>query len=239
MNILITGHEGFIGGNLWNRLSTKHDLLGLDIKSGDDILTCDLPHPKVVEMVIHLAGIGGVRESLADPKKYWNNNVEGTKRILNHYPNARVLVARSSSQYEPHLNPYAASKNVIEYIPHNNVCFMRFHTVYGPTPRANMFFDKLLNNKLDYVTHHKRDFIHIEDLMDAIEIIMDSKTVGSLDVGTGFAVSIQDIRPDLPVKINTIGERIITQANTKKLRDLGFKPKHTVEQFLKDKGIKK
>ena len=239
MNILITGHEGFIGGNLWNRLSTKHDLLGLDIKSGDDILTCDLPHPKVVEMVIHLAGIGGVRESLADPKKYWNNNVEGTIRILNHYPNARVLVAGSSSQYEPHLNPYAASKNVIEYIPHDNVCFMRFHTVYGPTPRANMFFDKLLNNKLDYVTHHKRDFIHIEDLMDAIEIIMDSKTVGSLDVGTGFAVSIQDIRPDLPVKINTIGERIITQANTKKLRDLGFKPKHTVEQFLKDKGIKK
>ena len=44
MNILITGHEGFIGGNLWNRLSTKHDLLGLDIKSGDDILTCDLLH---------------------------------------------------------------------------------------------------------------------------------------------------------------------------------------------------
>ena len=42
-----------------------------------------------------------------------------------------------------------------------------------------MFFDKLLNNKLDYVTH-KRDFIHIEDLMDAIEIIMDSKTVGPI-----------------------------------------------------------
>ncbi len=238
MNILITGHEGFIGSALWDRLSTKHDLLGLDIKSGDDILECELPHPNVVEMVIHLAGIGGVRESLADPKKYWNNNVEGTKRILNYYPKARILVAGSSSQYEPHLNPYAASKNAIEYIPHENICFMRFHTVYGPIPRANMFFDKLLNNKLEYVTHHKRDFIHLEDLMDAIEIIMNSKTVGPIDVGTGHCVSIQDIRPDLPVKINTIGERIKTQANTKQLRDLGFRPKHTVEQFLKDRGIK-
>ena len=238
MNILITGHEGFIGSALWDRLSTKHDLLGLDIKSGDDILECELPHPNVVEMVIHLAGIGGVRESLADPKKYWNNNVEGTKRILNYYPKARILVAGSSSQYEPHLNPYAASKNAIEYIPHDNICFMRFHTVYGPIPRANMFFDKLLNNKLEYVTHHKRDFIHLEDLMDAIEIIMNSKTVGPIDVGTGHCVSIQDIRPDLPVKINTIGERKITQANTKQLRDLGFRPKHTVEQFLKDRGIK-
>ncbi len=238
MNILITGHEGFIGSALWDRLSTKHDLLGLDIKSGDDILECELPHPNIVEMVIHLAGIGGVRESLADPKKYWNNNVEGTKRILNYYPKARILVAGSSSQYEPHLNPYAASKNAIEYIPHENICFMRFHTVYGPIPRANMFFDKLLNNKLEYVTHHKRDFIHLEDLMDAIEIIMNSKTVGPIDVGTGHCVSIQDIRPDLPVKINTIGERIKTQANTKQLRDLGFRPKHTVEQFLKDRGIK-
>ena len=80
-NILMTGHEGFIGSALWERLSTKHDLMGVDIKSGDDILSCELPHPDVVEMVIHLAGIGGVRESLADPQKYWNNNVEGTKRI--------------------------------------------------------------------------------------------------------------------------------------------------------------
>ena len=43
--------------------------MGLDIKSGDDILTCELPHPNVVDVVIHLAGIGGVRESLADPQK--------------------------------------------------------------------------------------------------------------------------------------------------------------------------
>ena len=38
-NILITGHEGFIGTELWKRLSTKHDLMGLDKKSGYDILT--------------------------------------------------------------------------------------------------------------------------------------------------------------------------------------------------------
>ena len=157
-NILVTGHEGFIGSELWQRLSTKHDLMGLDIKSGDDILTCELPHPNAVDVVIHLAGIGGVRESLADPQKYWNNNVEGTKRILEHYPNARVLVAGSSSQYEPHLNPYAASKNVIEYIPHKNVVFMRFPQYTDLCP-CEYVLHKLLNNKLDYVTAHKRDFI--------------------------------------------------------------------------------
>lgn len=238
INILITGHKGFIGTVLTSRLQKKYDVMGLDIKAGDDILTCDLPHPDVVDMVIHLAGIGGVRESLADPKKYWDTNVEGTKRILNYYPNARILVAGSSSQYEPHLNPYAASKNVIEYIPHKNVCFMRFHTVYGPSPRANMFFDKLLNDKLEYVTSHKRDFIHIEDLCDGIELVMDSKITGPVDIGTGFSVSIQDIRPDLPVRLNTIGERQITQANTTIMRKLGHKPKYTVDNFLKERGLK-
>ncbi len=238
INILITGHKGFIGSVLYKRLDKKYDLLGLDIKDGDDILTCDLPHPDVVDMVIHLAGIGGVRESLADPQKYWNNNVEGTKRILETYKNARVLVASSSSQYEPELNPYAASKHVIEYIPHPNVCFMRFHTVYSSTPRANMFFDKLLNDKLEYVTAHKRDFIHIEDLCDGIELLMDSDFTGSIDIGTGTTVSIQDIRPDLPVKLNTVGERKITQADTLLMSKLGHKPKYTVEEFLKDRDIK-
>jgi nucleoside-diphosphate-sugar epimerase len=237
-NILITGHKGFIGTVLTSRLNKKFDVLGLDIKEGDDILTCELPHPSVVDVVIHLAGIGGVRESLADPKKYWDTNVEGTKRILNYYPNARILVAGSSSQYEPELNPYAASKHIIEYIPHNNVCFMRFHTVYGPSPRANMFFDKLLNNKLEYVTAHKRDFIHIEDLCDGIELLIDSQVQGPIDIGTGTTVSVQEIRPDLPVKLNTIGERQVTQANTRAMRTLGHRPKYTVENFLKERGFK-
>ena len=61
--------------------------------------------------------------------------------------------------------------------------------------RANMFFDKLLNNKLDYVTAHKRDFIHIEDLCEAVEVIMDSKFNGSLMWELVIVYGSQDIRP--------------------------------------------
>lgn len=231
--MLVTGHEGFIGSNLCNRLNNKFNIIGLDIKSGDDILTCDLPE---ADIVIHLAGIGGVRESLNDPAKYWNNNVEATKRILDFYKYKRVLVASSSSGYEPHLNPYAASKRTIESIPHINVCYMRFHTVYGPTPRANMFFDKLLNDKLEYVTTHERDFIHIEDLCDAIEIILANDVKGPIDIGTGESVKVQDLRPDLPVRLNTVGERQRTKANIEQLKQLGFEPKYTVDRFLKERG---
>jgi nucleoside-diphosphate-sugar epimerase len=235
-NVLVTGYKGFIGSALTEKLKNSEwpqNVIGIDRQDGNDILDCELPYPSTIDMVIHLAGIGGVRESLADPKKYWDTNVEGTKRILEHYPDVRVLVASSSSQYEPHLNPYAASKHVIEYIPHSNVCFMRFHTVYGPTPRKNMFFDKLLNDKLEYVTNHSRDFIHIEDMCDGIELLMNSTTTGPVDIGTGISVKIKDIRPDLPVKESTPGERQETLADTRLMSLLGHQPKYTVDKFLR------
>ena len=114
MKILITGNKGFIGSELSKRLEEKnHKIFGIDIKDGKNIFTAELPE---VDLVIHLAAIGGVRESMSDPKKYWDMNVEGTRKILEHYQKTRVLYAGSSSQYEPHLNPYAATKNVIEYV---------------------------------------------------------------------------------------------------------------------------
>lgn len=231
MKILITGHEGFIGSNLKTYLEREnYDITGIDIKSGNDILDCDLPE---CDLVIHLAGLAGVLESLEDPKKYWDVNVEGTKRILNHYCDKRVLVAGSSSQYEPHLNPYAASKCVIESIPHPDVCFMRFHTVYGPDSRKGMFFEKLLSGKLEYVTDHERDFIHINDMIRAIEILIKSTVVGAIDIGTGHTVKISEIRPDLPVKLDTPGERTKTLADTSIMKKLGFEAKISVNEFLK------
>jgi len=230
--ILITGHQGFIGGNLLSYLVDKNYVVtGLDLKSGNDILTCDLPE---CELVIHLAGIGGVRESLADPAKYWQNNVEGTRRILEHYRDQRVLVASSSSQYEPHLNPYAASKHVIESIPHENAVFMRFHTVYGPIPRSGMFFDKLIKSTLEYVTDHSRDFIHINDVCSAIETLINCNYTGPVDIGTGQSIKISDICPNLPIKKDTVGERTNTCANISTMMSLGWHSKNTVFSFIEN-----
>ena len=227
--ILITGHKGFIGSNLYNFLNTgEYDLIGIDIVDGDDLLTCKLPD---VDCVIHLAGVGGVRASLEYPAYYWKNNVEVTRRIIRGYHDTRVLVASSSSQYEPHLNPYAASKHVIEYIKHTNICFMRLHTVYSENPRKDMFFDKLLNGGLEYITNHERDFIHVSDVCNAIKLIMELDIRGSLDIGTGIPSKIHCMVRSLPLKLST-RERKKTKANVKILRSLGFNHKIHLEQFL-------
>ena len=247
MKILITGHKGFIGSALYKRLENKHTVVGLDTTGGwdrdhlnntQDLLTCDFPEE--FDLIIHLAGKSGVRESLKDPAGYWNNNVEASRRLFERYQDTRILYASSSSAYEPDLNPYAASKYVLEELAERyaDTLGMRFHTVYSDScPRANMFFNRLRNGTLEYTTRHYRDFIHLEDILDAIELLIRNPQVnGLVDIGTGHPVRIQDLAPDLPVRLNTPGERNWTCANIEKMKALGFEPKYTVEKFLTNSG---
>ena len=114
---------------------------------------------------------------------------------------------------------------------------MRFHTVYSDLPRKGMFLDKLINNQLEYVTTHYRDFIHIEDLCDAIELLMKSQLNGILDIGTGNNVKVQTLAPELPIRLNTVHERQYTKANIEELTNLGFKPKYNIKKFLTNKNL--
>ena len=241
MNILLTGHKGFIGSSLIKALELNHTVTGIDLQDGIDLLTCDFPN-KHFDLIIHLAGRSGVRESINDPAAYWMNNVEASRRLFDRYENTRILYASSSSAYEPDLNPYAASKYVLEELAERypNTLGMRFHTVYSDTPRKNMFFDKLFNDKLEYVTRHYRDFVHLYDVIDAINILIEADYVkGVLDIGSGVPVRVQDLAPNVPVRLNTPNEREYTCANLEKMKALGYKPKYNIEKYLTNanKGV--
>lgn len=234
MNILLTGHRGFIGSSLLKALTLNHTVTGIDLQDGVDLLTCDFPN-KDFDLIIHLAGRSGVRESINDPSAYWMNNVEASRRLFDRYENTRILYASSSSAYEPDLNPYAASKHVLEELAsrYPNTLGMRFHTVYSNTPRKNMFFDKLFNDKLEYVTRHYRDFVHLYDVIDAINILIEADYVkGVLDIGSGVPIRVQDLAPNVPVRLNTPNEREYTCANLEKMKALGYKPKYSIEKYL-------
>ena len=238
MRILLTGHKGFIGSTLLKALKLTHTVTGIDLQDGVNLLTYNFPEE--FDLVIHLAGKSGVRESLLDPGAYWMNNVEASRRLFNRYPNTRILYASSSSAYEPDLNPYAASKYMLEELAvrHDNALGMRFHTVYSNTPRKNMFFDKLFNNKLEYTTTHYRDFVHLHDVIEAINILIHHTHIkGVLDIGSGVPVRIQDFAPNLPVRLNTPGERQWTCANIEKIKALGYKPKYMIKEFLTNKEL--
>lgn len=239
MKILLTGHKGYIGSALLEKLMNRGDIDQIhciDIKTGmsHDLLVYD-DWPKDIDLVIHLAGKSGVRESINDPAAYWYNNVEASRRLFDRYSGSRIIYASSSSAYEPDLNPYAASKYCLEELAerYDNTLGIRFHTVYSDAPRPGMFLDKLLKNELTYVTRHYRDFVHLDDVLDAIEMLIEKDYVkGVIDVGSGNPVKVQDLAPELPIRLNTPGEREFTCANLDRMKRLGWSPKYYIKNFL-------
>ena len=100
MKILLTGSEGFIVQHLFKFLTKQnHQVTCLDKNSGNDLLSCDLKYS--VDLVIHLAGLSGVRDSLDRPTEYWVENVIAGQRLFDFFKDTRILYASSSTAHEP------------------------------------------------------------------------------------------------------------------------------------------
>tara|TARA_B100001057_G_scaffold233549_1_gene233790 strand:- start:23 stop:754 length:732 start_codon:yes stop_codon:yes gene_type:complete len=238
MNILLTGHKGFIGNRLLQYLQSKdHTIIAIDKLTGHDIISCDFPHN--IETVIHLAGLSGVRDSLDRPTEYWKTNVIGSQRIFDFYKTKRVIYASSSTAYEPWRNPYAMSKYGMEQLEHPNSLGMRFTTVYGPGARETMLIPKILKNDIEYLNvNHTRDFIHVDDVISAIYTVLHNDVRGIIDVGTSISNKLIDIadyfKIDYENRIADETERLNNTADTKILNSLGWHAKTNLYGYIEE-----
>ena len=128
------------------------------------------------------------------------------------------------------MNPYAISKKVNEIQAPPNSVGMRFFNVYAEkVSRSDMLYRMLEDKTATYLTRHKRDWIHVKDIVTAIALLAESDYTGILDVGTAKPVAVIDLATKmgmghLPIKEETPGERDITCADITKLKELGWLP---------------
>lgn len=121
------------------------------------------------DAVFHLAAHAGVRQSLAEPAGYLENNVGSIMWLMDYLTKAaavnrwtRIVAASSSTVYgdsEPPdvaalppknvgrpLNPYAASKLAMELalisLPYPNLTILRLFSVYGENMREDLALNK-------------------------------------------------------------------------------------------------
>lgn len=240
----MTGVNGFIGRNVVEHFAGKpgYTIMGYEGLSHNmpEIAWREQP-----DIILHLGAEAGVRRSHEEPELFWDNNVDGFKAVLDlarefvHTP--KVIYASSSSIYDWYMSPYATTKKInelmAELILPDNSLGLRFHTVYGKNSRTDMFFDKCVNHPdtIEYVTDHERDWTHVDDVVSAIETIIEKgqHLNGAIDVGCGQPVTVADMvkhitgREDIPFKAVT-GERERTHAQPTELLELGWKPKHFI-----------
>jgi UDP-glucose 4-epimerase len=148
MRILVTGGAGYIGSQTARRLADAgHEVVVLDdLRRGhrsavgelslvvgdvrDGALVGDVLRRQAIEAVIHFAALKSVEESVADPGRYFDNNVGGTNNVLSAMARTgvrRVVFSSSCAVYgtpddspvdetasvRP-INPYGESKLLSE-----------------------------------------------------------------------------------------------------------------------------
>ena len=135
-------------------------------------------------------------------------------------------------------NPYAITKKVNELqAPPNSVGMRFFNVWHEKDSRPDMLYRMLQEDNAKYITRHKRDYIHVHDVVSAIITLMNSSFTGVLDVGSGKSIPVMEIAKamgkDLPIKEDTPGEPDSLCADTGSLRKLGWFPIINIMDHLK------
>ena len=242
MKILVTGHKGFIGSHVYEHLTKiGYEVDGLD-KPDDvrDIIRFIACNGVKYNVIIHLAAYAALRDSVENPDKFWDNNVIKAKRLFDYCGrnNIRLLYASSAGAHGWWQNPYAITKKVNEFMAPDNSVGMRFFNVWAEKgSRDDMLYEMLKQGTAQYITRHRRDWIHVHDVARAICYLIPDKFRGVLDIGTGKNYSVLELamrmgKSDLPILDHTPNEPDSLCADITQLTKLGWFPTIDIMELL-------
>ncbi|MEB7847935.1 NAD-dependent epimerase/dehydratase family protein [Staphylococcus equorum] len=303
MKILITGGAGFIGSHLAEYfINSNHEVFILDnLSTGhrsnvsfiDDLhfiendvtnktLVQDLIKKEKFDIVIHLAAVVSVVETINNPILSQKVNIDGTLNILEanrqYNENLKKFVFASSAavygntkglpkQVETFIDPespYAIEKYAGEqYTKLYNKLYglpttaLRFFNIYGPRQDPSSPYSgvlSIMHNKFQNDESFKffgdgeqtRDFVYVKDLVQAVSIIInnDNANGGIYNLGTGKPLSLLQMFDEFKKTYSKTVDYNFTEARSgdikhsyaeiDDLKALGYTPKYSVEEGLKE-----
>jgi nucleoside-diphosphate-sugar epimerase len=216
-----------------------------------------------VDCIFHLAAHCSVRESMVDPKKTHDNNVVGTENVYRAAKEMgvkKIIFSSSCAVYPTALSPYAKSKLVGEQMAadyHDNfgiasVC-LRYFNVYGPRQNGKSdyaaavprFVDSAIKNRGVIINgdgNQTRDFIFVEDVARANLIAANRLVLGTYNVRTSHAVTINALWDIIKDETKTtVGKshtwemagEVKHAIPDPKVPDLDFVPAYTLAEGIK------
>ena len=232
MRVLLTGHKGFIGQNMYNFLAYKgYDIVTFDILDSPNTRPKDLPIERV-DAVIHLGAISSTTE--LNIQKLMDLNLSWSIELLEQCNKHNILLqfASSASVYGniyqhpmnenlecAPLNNYAMTKYLFEkYVEkskHSNVVqIFRYFNVYGPYEehkgsQASPYYQFIKQAKttglikiFEGSKHCIRDFVHVSYLVSTQEQMLNIKKSGTWNIGSGICTSFYNLAKSISTLYN-------------------------------------
>jgi|TARA_B110000438_G_scaffold170216_1_gene162685 UDP-glucose 4-epimerase len=270
-SILITGATGFIGKHLIKKIpnyniAVDHNGKNIDLRIRSKVLKI-----KRADIVIHLAGKIPSKKNYSE-NIFFEHNVLGTLNILEYCVKKKIkkMIFVSSYVYgipkknpinENHLvkphNIYAKSKVLSEELCkiysekyQIQIIILRPFNIYGNLQKDNSLISNMIksiknNNQITiFNKNNKRDYLFIDDLIDAIIKLIDYKCEFEIfNIGSGKSYSFENViklfekntkkkikRKYEKSKINNISK---IQADINKIKkEIDWDPKYSLVEGL-------
>lgn len=175
-----------------------------------------------IDHVFHLAGKTFVPDSWKDPVPFYETNLLGTVNTLEFcrttgaslthlssyvYGNPQFLPITEKHPLEAY-NPYSQSKifadQVCQFYQQEfrvNITILRLFNLFGPGQPSHFLIPELIRKSINPEVpvvevndlRPRRDFVFIDDLIDALIRTTNRKTPGIYNIGSGYSYSVKEI----------------------------------------------
>jgi ADP-L-glycero-D-manno-heptose 6-epimerase len=233
--IIVTGDRGFIGSELKEQLQAKgYKVHGIDWETMGHTWTADEP----IEWIFHMGAVSST--DAMDWSELINKNIDATQGWIEfaELQGCGITYASSASVYGPWVESpeygpvqpqhlYGVSKLTVDNwalsrkfsVPVQGV---RFFNVYGRNEGhkrqcspVRRYMEQAITQRRLNVWHHNgqlgsRDFISIDDCIDAMLALKVSKESGIFNIGTGKPQTFEDIAKSVQRKFGAENVQVYT-----------------------------
>ena len=213
------------------------------------------------DIVFHMAAIARIQPSFKKPEEYINTNFKGTYEVVKYClkHNIPLIYAGSSSHHSGKLkNPYTFSKDMGEeiiqlYQKHFGLksSIARFYNVYGPHQLTEGGYTTLIGNWINNINKDlpceiygdgskRRDFTHINDIVDGLNRIMKQQAYGYIfELGREKNHSVLEVAEMFNIKPihkeDKPGEALETLSDSSLAKNiLAWEPKVNLNAYIKN-----